>query len=76
MLLLLLYYWWTIRELGETFNKKELLNQEEMLKVIGGKINWGSVGGSCVGGAIIVGVIGGPGGCCLTGAIGGVWNQW
>ena len=42
-------YWWTIRELGGTINEKELLNQEEMLKVIGGKINWGSVGGSCVG---------------------------
>ena len=72
-------YWWTIRELGGTINEKELLNQEEMLKVIGGKINWGSVGGSCVGGAIIGGALGGLGGAgggCLTGAIGSIWDQW
>ena len=32
--------------------KKELLNKDEMSKIIGGKINWGNVGGSCVGGAV------------------------
>ena len=32
--------------------KKELLNKNEMSKIIGGKINWGNVGGSCVGGAV------------------------
>ena len=32
--------------------KKELLNKNEMSKIIAGKINWGNVGGSCVGGAV------------------------
>lgn len=56
--------------------KKEILNQEEMLKVIGGKINWVSVDGSCVGGAIIGSALGGLGGGCLTGAVESIWGQW
>lgn len=38
----------------------QMLSEAELTTVSGGKINWGSVAGHCVGGAIVTGVFSGP----------------
>ncbi|MGT2925655.1 class IIb bacteriocin, lactobin A/cerein 7B family [Streptococcus cuniculipharyngis] len=48
----------------------QILSESELTDVYGGKINWGSVVGNCIGGAIIAGAFSGPisaGVACIVG---------
>ena len=38
----------------------QMLSEVELTTVSGGKMNWGSVAGNCVGGAIVTGAFSGP----------------
>lgn len=38
----------------------QMLHEFDLVSVNGGKINWGSVAGNCVGGAIVTGAFSGP----------------
>ncbi|MCE2103679.1 class IIb bacteriocin, lactobin A/cerein 7B family [Streptococcus thermophilus] len=48
------------------YNGFEVLHELDLANVTGGQINWGSVVGHCIGGAIIGGAAAGVG--CLVGS--------
>ncbi|MFV8043813.1 TmhB bacteriocin enhancer peptide [Streptococcus hyovaginalis] len=55
--------------MNTTINKVTELSVEQLGEIVGGKINWGSVAGHCIGGAVI-GSFGGAAGVvsgCLVG---------